>query len=307
VWAVDELKEDRMKSRFSGMLAVGVVALLALPAAASAALRVTPRSPVVAGSSYLALGDSVTFGYMESNVVPAPNYHIAASFLGYPEQFGAQLRVNVANAACPGETSSSLINQNAISNGCENVLGKPGGYRTLYPLHVKYTGSQLAYAVSYLKSHPGVRLVSLMIGANDAFVCQETTKDGCLGPGELQAVFTKVAANVRVILSAIRNRARYRGQIAIQNYYSLNYTVPLETSVSTGLNNAMDGAAKPFSVEVTDSFGLMRLAANTGGAQGNTCKAGLLTQLSTGSCGVHPSYAGQAVLAQALIEGVRIG
>ena len=48
------------------------------------------------------------------------------------------------------------------------------------------------------------------------------------------------------------------------------------------------------------------LAANRGGAQGDACKAGLLTQLSTGSCGVHPSYAGQAVLAQALIRGVRL-
>jgi hypothetical protein len=50
----------------------------------------------------------------------------------------------------------------------------------------------------------------------------------------------------------------------------------------------------------------MKLVANRGGAQGNTCKAGLLTQLSTGSCGVHPSYAGQALLAQALIKGVRL-
>src|SRR5437588_139096 len=82
--------------------------------------------PIVPGTRYLALGDSVTFGYMESNVVPAPNYHNASSFLGYPEQFGAQLRVNVANAACPGETSSSLINPKAISNGCENEVGKPG-------------------------------------------------------------------------------------------------------------------------------------------------------------------------------------
>jgi lysophospholipase L1-like esterase len=306
VSAADELKEDRMKSRFSGVLAVGAVALLALPASAGAALRVTPNSSVTPGSGYLALGDSVTFGYEESNVVPAPNYHNASSFLGYPEQFGPQLLVNVTNLACPGETSSSLINPNAISNGCENTVGKPGGYRTLYPLHVHYTGSQLAYAVSYLKSHPGVRLVSLMIGANDAFVCQETTKDGCMGPGELPAVYSKVSANVKVILSAIRNRARYRGQIVIVNYYSLNYTVPLETAVSAGLNNAVDGAAKPFNVRVADSFGLMRQAAYTGGAQGNTCKAGLLTQLSTGACGVHPSYAGQAILAQALIRAVQI-
>jgi hypothetical protein len=50
----------------------------------------------------------------------------------------------------------------------------------------------------------------------------------------------------------------------------------------------------------------MRLAAFHSGAQGDTCKAGLLTQLSNGQCGVHPSYAGQALLAQALTKAVRI-
>jgi hypothetical protein len=39
---------------------------------------------------------------------------------------------------------------------------------------------------------------------------------------------------------------------------------------------------------------------------GNTCVAGLLTQLgSPGTCGIHPSYAGQALLAQALEKVVR--
>jgi hypothetical protein len=63
---------------------------------------------------------------------------------------------------------------------------------------------------------------------------------------------------------------------------------------------------KPFGVEIADGYGLMQLAADRGGAQGNTCNAGLLTELSTGACGVHPSYAGQAVLAQALMKGVRL-
>ena len=90
---------------------------------------------------------------------------------------GRELRLKVANAACPGETSASFINVKAQSNGCENTLGQPNvGYRRSFPLHVKYSGSQLAYAVSYLRTHPGVRLVSLMIGANDLFLCQKETQ-----------------------------------------------------------------------------------------------------------------------------------
>jgi lysophospholipase L1-like esterase len=268
-------------------------------AAAAAPARINPQTPVTGGSAYLSLGDSVTFGYQESNVVPAPNYHDAASFPGYPEQLGAELHLRVTNPACPGETSGSLINAAAPSNGCENA------YRKAFPLHVSYHGSQLAYAVSYLRSHPGVKLVSLMIGANDAFLCQKMTKDACTSQSEITAVFTKLAANVRTILSAVRDRAHYRGQLAILNYYSLDYTSPFITNISLGLNKAMDGAAKPFHVEVADGFGELKTASARSG--GNPCTAGLLTQLGApGKCGVHPSYAGQALLAQALLKAIRL-
>jgi lysophospholipase L1-like esterase len=273
--------------------------MMVVPATAGAASK---RQPVTPGVGYLALGDSVTFGYQEAQVVPAPNYHNARSFIGYPEMLTGGLKV--ANAACPGETSASLINPRAESNGCENHLGTGKGYRSLYPLHVKYRGSQLAYAVSYLKKHRDVELVSLMIGANDVFVCQETTSDGCLAKPEQRRVLRKTAANVKVILSAIRNKARYRGQLAIVNYYSLNYTSALYSGVSTELNQAVDGAAKPFGV-IADGYGQFKRAAYHSGAQGNTCNAGLLTQLSTGQCGVHPSYAGQALLSRALVDAIR--
>jgi lysophospholipase L1-like esterase len=290
-----------MIRRWSGALALSAIAAMAVvPASAGAAKKPAPVTP---GVGYLALGDSVTFGYQEAQVVPAPNYHKASNFIGYPEMLTGGL--TIANAACPGETSASLINPKAESNGCENTLGKGKGYRTLYPLHVKYKGSQLAYAVSYLKKHRNVELVSLMIGANDVFVCQEVTSDGCLAKAEQQRVLRKLAANVKVILSAIRNKARYRGQLAIVNYYSLNYTSALYTGVSTGLNKAVDGAAKPFRVVIADGYGQFKRAAYHSGAQGNTCKAGLLTQLSTGQCGVHPSYAGQALLSRALVDAIR--
>src|SRR6202035_1442943 len=230
-----------------------VVAAVVGPAATSAQASGAP--PVKAGSAYLALGDSVTFGYMESTVVPAPNYHDASSFLGYPELLGQELHLTVANAACPGETSTSLINPSGPSNGCESAPGSPhAGYRTAFPLHVKYKGSQLAYAVSYLKAHKDTRLVSLMIGANDLFRCQVTTKDGCTSASEQTAVFKTVASNVKKILSAIRNKPHYGGQLAILNYYSLNYTSAFITDIVKKLNQAVDGAAKNFHVEIASGF-----------------------------------------------------
>jgi lysophospholipase L1-like esterase len=267
-------------------------------------VRAARNLPVTPGSQYLALGDSVTFGYMESNVVPAPDYGNAAAFPGYPEQLGARLRLSVANASCPGETSSSLIRTSAPSNGCENNPAHSSSNYRNNPLHVKYTGSQLAFALSYLRSHHKVRLVTLMIGANDFFVCQETTSDGCASTAERNATAATVTRNIHTILSAIRHKAHYNGQLVIVNYYSLNYSVAAVNAQSQLLNQVQDNAAKPFGVKIADGYGELRAASAHSG--GNTCTAGLLTQLSTGGCGIHPSYAGQALLSQALEKAITI-
>jgi lysophospholipase L1-like esterase len=268
---------------------------------------ITPHTAITKGSGYLALGDSVTFGYEEQQVVPAPNYGDASSFIAYPELLGKELHLTVANAACSGETSSSLIDATAQSNGCENSPGGGPAYRTNFPLHVNYSGSQLAYAVSYLKKHKNVRLVSLMIGANDFFVCQETTADKCSSFTEQAGVIGTVEKNVATILTAIRKQAKYNGQIVIVNYYSLTYADQTAVQQSQLLNSSIDNAARPFHVEFADGFGQFGTAAAHSG--GNSCTAGLLTQLSgvSSPCGIHPSYAGQSLLAQAVANAIRIG
>jgi hypothetical protein len=38
----------------------------------------------------------------------------------------------------------------------------------------------------------------------------------------------------------------------------------------------------------------------------NPCTAGLLTQLSTGKCGVHPTCAGQSLLTQAVEKAIKL-
>jgi len=276
-------------------------ALAKKPAKKPVASKITPKTPVTPGSGYLALGDSVTFGYEEQQVVPTPNYADASSFVAYPEMLGAELHLKVVNAGCPGETSSSFIDPTAQSNGCENAPGGGPAYRPMFPLHVSYSGSQLDYAVSYLKTHKNVRLVSLMIGANDLFLCQETTADHCASLTEQAAVIASVGKNVTTILSAIRNKAHYGGQIAIINYYAITASQSATTALG---DSSIDAAAKPFHVVVADGLGEFATAAVHSGS--DPCKAGLLTQLSPGGCGVHPSYAGQSLLAQALEKAIHI-
>jgi lysophospholipase L1-like esterase len=282
--------------------------LFIAPAVAAAKPKHKPSSkplPVTRGSQYLALGDSVNFGYMEPQVVPPPDYSTASSLVGYPELVGSALHLQVANASCPGETSASLVNSSAPSNGCENRPTPGVNYRQNFPLHVKYKGSQLAYAVSYLKTHHKVRLVSLMIGANDFFRCQETTADQCQSFPEQAQVAGAITSNIATILKAVRNQAHYNGQIVVLDYYSLSYANPVIAHQSQLLNGVENAAAKSFHVEYADGFGAFEAASGRSGS--DPCKAGLLTQLSTGGCGVHPSYSGQAVLANAVEKAIKNG
>jgi lysophospholipase L1-like esterase len=146
-----------------------------------------------------------------------------------------------------------------------------------------------------------------MIGANDFFLCQETTADKCSSIGEQTAVIGTVEKNVATILGAIRKQAKYNGQIVIVNYYSLSYADQTVAGQSQLLNSSIDNAARPFHVEFADGFG--QFQAGSAHSGGIPCAAGLLTQLTGAStpCGIHPSYAGQSLLAQAVANAIRIG
>jgi hypothetical protein len=121
-------------------LVAATIAASAAPAAttsgtgvsASGAARSAPVQPSYPGRpDYLALGDSVAFGYRPVN--SAATYLNPANFTGYPEDVAKALQLNLANASCPGETTSSMINTGAPSNGCETNAGGSPGYRSLVP------------------------------------------------------------------------------------------------------------------------------------------------------------------------------
>src|SRR5205823_3804245 len=143
-----------VRSHEVGLRLVSIAALgLACAAAAIPAAAGASAPKVSPGSRYLAVGDSVTFGFQEAQIQPPPNYTKPSTLQGYPERLGAALHLRVTNAACPGETSSSLVNATGPSNGCENSPppNQNTGYRRSFPLHVSYKGSQLSFAVAFLK------------------------------------------------------------------------------------------------------------------------------------------------------------
>src|SRR5256712_13497682 len=81
------------------LLLIAVVLLGAVPAAAA---------DKDAGG-YLALGDSVAFGFDPL----ARDFSESENFIGYPEALAALLDVDVVNASCPGEASGGFISLNS--------------------------------------------------------------------------------------------------------------------------------------------------------------------------------------------------
>ena len=245
----------------------------------------------------------MAFGYVPPQAVPAPNYSDPSSFVGYPEDVARALHIPVSNASCPGETTASFLVPGAQSNGCENSPGSSAGYRTEYPLHVQYSGTQMRYALKYLAVHRHTRLVTIDIGANDVFLCQETTADACAG--ELQAVLQEIQANLTTIYTEIRDVAHYHGLLVALTYYSLSYSDQTQVAGTEALNSAIASVTEKFGGKVADGFAAFEGPSAASG--GSPCLAGLLIKLPNGTCNIHPSPAGHLLLAQAIedVAGAR--
>jgi lysophospholipase L1-like esterase len=291
--------------RFSGfrLAAVGsalacVLALVpVVPASAHSASDSRPNN------NYLALGDSVPFGYNPLLVKQGVN---PSSFVGYPQLAATLFRpnLNVFNASCPGETSTSLITGNrSDDNGCQSYREYIGR------LHVSYTGSQLSYAKSYIASNPGTKFVSLMIGGNDLLLLQDGCKaktppvnvNACIIQG-LPSLLVTLRTNVRTIYAGLRAEG-YRGDFVAVTYYSTNYADPIVTGAVAAVDVVLAGVTKAFGGKVADGFGTFAKAAAPYG--GDTCAAGLLIRLTTTTCDIHPSPAGADLLASALYAAER--
>lgn len=251
---------------------------------------------------YLALGDSIAFGWLNLQATSAnPNpYADAASFVGYPKYAGDALHLSAVNAACPGETSGSMIDLNAPDNGCH-------AYRSAWPLHVEYTGqSQLQFADAFLRTYHNTKLVSIGIGANDGLLllarCGGLGNLACV-QRQLSSVVGTLSANLTAIVQSLRAND-YRGPIVLVNYYSLNYASATETSLVSTLDSAVATVAASENVRVADVFTAFKNAAPP---NGDVCASRLLTPGTSllGPCDVHPNAAGQQLIATAVERAAR--
>ncbi len=245
---------------------------------------------------YLALGDSVAFGY--NPLVAVPN---EANYTGYPEivALKAPPFKRHESLACPGETSGSFLSATAPDRGCRE-------YKALFGLHTPYVGTQADYAIWRLGATPQIKLVTISLGGNDLLLLQTSCQNqpDCILAG-IPALLGNYAQNLTQIFARIRGEARYRGRIVVVTYYSPDYRDPVQTSGVGALNAVSTLVAARFGATVADGFGAFAAASAASG--GNTCAAGLLVRLSPTSCDEHPSRAGQNLLAATILRQLPAG
>jgi len=232
-----------------------VTALAAIPAVSSAASS-TPKSPTQKATPatryYVALGDSLSQG-MQPNAAG----QTVDTDDGYVDDIDAwaQHRIPSLQAiklGCGGDTTTSLL------------TGK-GNDRNAKALHCdRKGGSQLAAAVSFLKSHhaPGeVPLVTIDIGANDV--------DGCVTAPNLASCLSAGLKTIKVntpkILNALRKAAPKGTKLTAMNLYDpvlggyfAPATDPLHTlalaspALVKTVNDTIDTASKASGFKVAD-------------------------------------------------------
>jgi lysophospholipase L1-like esterase len=267
-----------------------VIALFALGSASA-------KDPNGGSNDYLALGDSVAFGYIDE---AGYEYFYPTNFVAYADYTSSALGLNLTSAACPGETTSSFISSTGPDNGCR-------AYRVHFPLHVVYSSArstQLAFATSFLTHHGDTQLVTISVGANDLLLLEEECNNDptCIASGAPQ-VFATAAANMQTILAGLRATG-FTGTIVVANYYSLDYSNQFETELIVGLNEAISTPAPAYGAVVADVFSAFQAAVSNSFAAGNTCVGGLLNAsnpaTSPPTCDVHPSQSGHKLIAQVI-------
>lgn len=245
---------------------------------------------------YLALGDSVAFGYITQ---AGFEYVNPDNFIGYPEYVGDMLRLHTVNAACPGETTGGFLSLAGVDNGCN-------AFRAEFPLHATYISSQLDFATRFLRHHPETRLVTIDLGANDAFLLEDACASAanpqqCIDAG-LPAVLATVGANMQTVLADLRATG-FDGVIVVVNYYSLDYSDATGTALTQLLNQVLSAPAAVYGAVVADVFTAFQAVASKLSA-GKTCNAGLLNVNPQNQllCDVHPTQSGQRLMAQTILR-----
>lgn len=234
-------KEASLVRRILAPCVLAICLVLLIAPAALAASFAQGRKHALVGPKhyYLALGDSLAFGFQ-----PDLNFDH-----GYSDYFAANLAhygdSHYANMACPGETSTTMINGDC-----------PYPFLRKYP----YLGSQLTAAVKFIQRHAGeVSPVTLDIGANDV-LGNINTSNCTINVDGFNAALAAVDTNLtQTILPEIHNALVVNGQVTgdfvMMNYYDPYQNIcPNTVPYAEELNQHLANDASGFGVTIVDVF-----------------------------------------------------
>jgi lysophospholipase L1-like esterase len=254
--------------------------------ASAAAPRFNPPK-----SFYLALGDSVTYGYQASKTVPG---FTAEDFdTGYVDVFAAELRriqpaIRVVNYGCPGESSTTFI-----SGRCPVV-------QTGFPLHDPFSEPQLDAALAFLRAHPGeVSPITITLWGNDVreLLAACGPDLSCVLSGA-PAMIDRLASNLDSILRRLRAAAP-NGEIVVTGAWdSFVGDFAVADPLFIAMNSAMADVVARNGGRFADVFPVFNPPGDEAAETAAICT--LLLICSGGDS--HPSDAGYRVLGEAVFD-----
>ncbi|HEX8727235.1 MAG TPA: SGNH/GDSL hydrolase family protein [Ktedonobacterales bacterium] len=225
---------------------------------------------------YLALGDSLAFGYQ-------PNWDFSHSYPAqwYSSNLSKHHVSHYTNYGCNGETSATFVN---------------GGCPYAFLLHNSYSGSQLNAALSFLKAHPGaVSPVSLDIGANDLLpdINSSTCAVSSTWATDLANLDTRLTGTILPKLTAaLTSNGARTGDLVMMNYYDpYQNSCPTSLAYVQTLNQHLAADAAQFNVPVADVFTAL------GGATTPNPNICTDTWMCASSPNIHATTAGYGVIA----------
>jgi lysophospholipase L1-like esterase len=262
-----------------------VIVLMAVVSCMTGGVANAGRADVVA-PRYLALGDSLSFGY--SPLLEDP--WIPEQFVGYPEIIEQNTGLTTTNLSCPGQTAQALISLDAFDNGCFEFrdAARDAGIAVL---HADYDGTQLEAALEAVQSGTPPTLITVQAGGNEFGVCafEDPDPDQCLADA-----LPKVTESLREVATQLR-AAGYRGTLVLVGYHLLPGFEPQMRQ----LNRAIRHAARESHVAFADTARPFARYAQR--HHGDICTTGLLIALPDGTCDIHPTAIGQRIFARAVL------
>lgn len=271
-------------ARFLLFTGLSVLLVVALAVVDILVLGFNPPARALSPHYYMALGNSLSFGYQ-------PNLDFSA---GFADDIYNDLRassragdISLENLACAGETTDTMI-----GGGCVARFAHKGFY----------TGAQLTAALDFIKAHPGhISPITLEIGANDVlkdFDSTTCTVNTLKAQGDMTQMDTNL---VGVILPQLLKALASPAGASTGDLHLLNYYNPFANACPTSapfiqlFNSHLQADAARFKVPVVDIYGAFNNYNHNAGMAANVCA---LTWYCSPERDIHPNDTGYQLIAR---------